>query len=68
MATRSLWLRSLAVWLSFVGSAVVVPVGRADDHMVAVIVRVAPALKLDDSDLSRIGRGQLPRYDGGYRP
>jgi formylglycine-generating enzyme required for sulfatase activity len=56
--------RSSAAWLLLLGLVLCRSSASADDHKVAVNVRVAPGLKLDDSDLSRFVRGQLGRYEG----
>jgi TolA-binding protein len=64
ITTHALGRGWTVAWLSLAGLMLGGSAATADDHKVAVNVRVAPGLKLDDSDLSRFVRGQLGRYEG----
>jgi hypothetical protein len=63
MGLRISGLRSFA-WAVLPVLALVSVAAEAEEHKVAVNVRVGPGLKLNESDLSRIVRGQLGRYGG----
>jgi formylglycine-generating enzyme required for sulfatase activity len=64
MGRRLRDLRSSAAWAALAALALVSAHAHATEHKVAVNVRVARGLKLNDSDLARILRGQLGRYGG----